>query len=444
MLHGQIFYSDDKQRVFMKTVWPLQDQVFWYLKRDGVKSCKEDQHVDVAIIGGGMAGLAAAQAFNKRGKKVILLEQYYCGSGASGKSSGFITPNAELSFTDFSKRYDAKTAHTIWDFIITGVNDIRNNIQQYGIQCDSIAQDTLMVANSAKGFKTLETEYHNLVANGYKAALYTDQSVRDHIGSDQYFGGVRYEDTFSINGYAYCQAMKTQLESEGVSLCEETPVTALNNHTITTPYATITADYIVVCCDRFLPDLGLLKTDVYHAQTFVMLSSPLTDEQVRSLFPKEQFMVWDTDLIYNYFRLTHDNRFLIGGSDFIATYAGKEKHNYAPIVSKLTQYMQRKFPKTHLQFEYVWPGLIGLSKDIAPIAGSDKNTKHIYYVTAAAGLPIAAALGRYSAEHLLDGTTALDSYFSPYRKFPISGFAQSLLGTKLSFALSNLLKANVP
>lgn len=428
----------------MKHIWPPQDQVFWYVKRNGVKTCKEDQRVDVAVIGGGVAGLAAAQAFNKRGKKVILLEQYYCGSGASGKSSGFVTPNAELSFTDFSKRYDTQTARTIWDFITTGVNDIRNNIQQHDITCDYVPQDTLMVANSAKEFKTLETEYHNLVDNGYKAALYTDISVRDYIGSNQYFAGVRYEDTFSMNGYAYCQAMKAHLEAEGVSIFEETPVIALNNHIITTPYATITADYTIVCCDRFLPDLGVLKQDVYHAQTFVMLSSPLSDEQVHSLFPKEQFMVWDTDLIYNYFRLTHDNRFLIGGSTFTATYAEQEKHNYAPIVDKLTQYMQRKFPNTHLQFEYVWPGLIGLSKDIAPIAGSDKNAKNIYYITAAAGLPIAAALGRYSAEHLLDGNTALDSYFSPYRTFPISGFAQSLLGTKLSFVLSNLLKANVP
>lgn len=428
----------------MKNIWPLQDQTFWYLKREDVKTCRENQKVDVAVIGGGVAGLAAAQAFSKRGKKVALLEQYYCGSGASGKSSGFVTPNAELSFTDFSKRYDTKTASTIWDFFISGVNDIRNNIQQYDLACDYMPQDTLMVANSKRGFKIFETEYNNLVDNGYKADLYTSYDVRDYIGSDHYYGGMRYPDTFSMSGYGYCQGLKKHLEAEGVSVFEETPVTALDNHTLTTPYATVEADYIVVCGDRFLPDLGLLKQDVYHVQTFIILSSPLTDDQSRSLFPKEPLMAWDTDLIYNYFRLTPDNRFLIGGSNFIATYASAEKHNYAPIVKKLTDYMQRKFPHTPLQFEYVWPGLVGLSKDIAPLAGRDKTNKHIYYVSAAAGLPIAAALGRYSAENLIDGNTALDAYFDPYRSFPIGGLAQSLLGTKLSFALSNLLKANVP
>lgn len=425
-------------------MWPLQDQAQWYVRRDGVTMCTANKQVDVAIIGGGVAGLAAAQAFKKRGKDVALFEQYYCGSGASGKSSGFVTPNAELSFTDFSKRYDTATARKIWDFFISGVNDIRNNIQQYDLACDFMPQDTLMVANSKRGFKTFETEYGNLVNNGYKAALYPQNTVRSYIGSDQYYGGMRYEDTFSMSGYGYCQGLKKQLETEGVAIFEETPVIKIDNHTLTTPYATITADYIVVCADRFLPDLGLLQQDVYHVQTFIILSSPLSDDQARALFPQGPLMAWDTDLIYNYFRLTPDKRFLIGGSNFIATYARQEKHNYTPIVKKLTQYVQKKFPNVPIHFEYLWPGLVGLSKDIAPLAGPDKNNKHIYYVSAVAGLPIAAALGRYSAEHLIDGNTALDAYFDPYRKFPIGGLAQTLLGTKLSFALSNLLKANVP
>jgi glycine/D-amino acid oxidase-like deaminating enzyme len=92
-----------------------------------------------------------------------------------------------------------------------------------------------------------------------------------------------------------------------------------------------------------------------------------------------------------------------------------------------------------LQFEQFWPGLIGLSKDIAPIAGRDKKYPSIYYIAAAAGLPIAAALGNYCADHIVDNRDDLKDYFSPYRKFPIGGFMQRIIGTKLSFALSNLI-----
>ena len=428
----------------VKKMWTPQDQVFWYLKRDQIIPCKEDLNVDVIIIGGGMAGLAAAQAWQKRGKKVALCEQYYCGSGATGKSSGFVTPNAELSFTDFSKKYSQETAFLIWNFITQGVQDIKNNILENKLECDYSEQNTLILASTLQAMKELETEYQNLQSYGYKTKFYNKIELEERITSTAYFGGIEYEETFGINGYKYCQEMKNHLLNLGVMIFEETPVTQINGHTVTTPYAKITAQYIVVCTDRFMPEIGLLKQEVYHAQTFVMASQVLSPEQIKTIFPNKKFMAWDTEFIYNYFRITADNRLLVGGGNISTTYAAQETHNYEPIVQHLSNYITQKFPQLNIQFEQIWPGLIGISKDIVPLAGPDKDKPYLFYVSASTGLPIAAALGRYSAENLIDGNTELDSYFSPYRKFPISGIAQSILGTKLSFALSNLIKKNIP
>lgn len=425
-------------------VWPPQDQVFWYLKNKPDPACRASMTTDVVIIGGGMAGLSAAQAFQAKGKKVALLEQYYCGSGASGKSSGFITPNAELSFTDFSKRYNPEVAHMIWDFITSGVNHIRNNIQQYGFVCDYTELDTLMLANTPHAFKALEVEYHNLAQFGYKTALYDKEAVRAHIGSKNYYGGVGYEETFGINAYAYCQEMKRHLHSKGVMIYEETRVTEISNHTVITPHADIKADYIVVCTDRFMPKLGLLMQDVYHVQTFLMISEPLTDSQIRAIFPTKNLLVWDSELVYNYFRLTGNKRLILGGGSVLTTYASRAEHENRTMFKRLVQYFNAQFPGLDIQFTQCWPGLIGISKDIAPIAGRDKDKPYMFYIAASAGLPIAAALGRYSAENLLEGNTSLDPYFSPYRSFAIGGALQSIIGTKLSFAICNAMKKIIP
>jgi gamma-glutamylputrescine oxidase len=438
--HGTLIFKE----ILSMNVWMPQDQVFWYLKRNAIPACHESVTADVAIIGGGMAGLAAAQAFQKKGKKVVLLEQYYCGSGASGKSSGFITPNAELSFTDFSKHYNPRTAKHIWDFITSGVNDIRNNIAQHQFACDYAPQDTLMVANTMSALKSLEIEHHNLARAGYKTEFYTQDAVRNHIGSKDYVGAITYEETFGISGYLYCQELKNHLQKLGVMIFEETAVTAINDHVLTTAHAKITADYIVVCTDRFMPELGLLTQEVYHAQTFLMISEPLTDAQIHAIFPQKSHLVWDSEFVYNYFRMTSDKRLLLGGGSVLTTYASKPGHDSQAMFTKLTRYFDAKFPGSNIQFKQLWPGLIGLSKDIAPIAGRDKDRPFLYYVSAAAGLPIAAALGRYSAEHLIDGKTDLDDYFSPYRSFAIGGALQSILGTKLSFVLCNSMKKFAP
>jgi len=427
----------------MQTLLP-QDSVFWQSNRNITKPCRENLNTNVVIIGGGMAGLAAAQAFNKKGQKVVLLEQYDCGGGATGKSSGFITPNAEISFTDFSKRYNPEIAHQIWDFITSGVNDVRDNIANYKLDCDYAPQDTLILANKPSDLKTLEIEYQNLAKFGYPTNFYTKHQLGNFINSKNYFGAVSYNQTFGVNGYLYCQELKQKLISLGVQVFEQTTVTKIDNHQVITPHATITADYIVVCTDKFMPELDLLPQAIYHAQTFVMMSEELTQKQLRSIFSDKNLLVWDCELVYNYFRVTPQNRLLLGGGSVATTYTKNAIHDSEKIFKKLTNYFEGNFPGLNIQFKQMWPGLIGISKDIAPIAGRDQHKPYLYYVSASTGLPIAAALGRYSAENLIDNNNSLDSYFSPYRKFLISGKLQSLLGNKLSFALCNAIKKNIP
>lgn len=427
----------------MKQNYELYDAVFWQMTRDAIMPCDKDFETEVAIVGGGIAGLSAAQEAVRNGKRVALFEQSFCGSGATGKSSGFVVSNAELSFTDFVKRYDQSTAHAIWDFINRGVQDIAYNITQHRFECDYVSQDAIVLATRMHDLKKLQKEGQDLAKIGYSATFYDRATLPYHIGSERFFGGMVYHDTLSMNAYRYCQELKRHLQSLGVLIFEETRVLKIENDMVITSRAKIQAQHIIVCVDRFFPQLDMLNQDVYHAQTYVMVSKQLREEQINNIFPQKSYMAWDTELIYNYFRLTSDHRLLLGGGDIFTTYLN-EKHHYHRIVKKLTNYIHRVFPKLEIEFEYMWPGLIGLSKDIGPIAGRDKKHSHIYYVAAATGLSIAAALGRYSIEHLCNGRTDLDHCFNPYRRFPISGTLQTILGTKLSFALSNIIKQNIP
>lgn len=419
------------------------DYTLWYLQRPAPAQLRENISVDVAIVGGGIAGLSAAQAFANRGKKVAVFEQYFCGSGATGKSSGFVTPNAELSCADFAKRFGATGAADIWKMINGGVDLVRSNITANSFSCGYQAQDTLVLAATAGAMKGLYHEHETVAKLGYVTQMFDEKSVSDVIGSRNYFGGVMYPDTFGMDGYAYCQEMKQLLERQGVMIYEETPVLGIQEHKLQLSGAHVTAEYVVVCVDRFLPDLGVQPDDVYQAQTFVMASQPLTDEQIKTIFPARNLMCWDTQLVYNYFRITADNRLVLGGGDLFSTFASQETYGYMRIVTKLQDYFKARFPELDLQFEYRWSGLIGISKDIAPLIGADQHDPYRYYVTACTGLPIAAALGAYSAASLLDGQRDMEQYFSIYRSFAIGGLTQKILGKKLSFALSGAWNQNI-
>jgi len=430
---------DQKKEKIMKPISLLpQDQVFWYLNEKNIQPLTDDITTDVLVVGGGMTGLTAAQAFKDKGYKVVLIEKNYCGAGASGKSSGFITPDSEISLFELVRMFGAETGKKIWKLIGSGVTTIADNIKKYDIDCDYQIQDTLILANTSHAFTAdIQKEYENRKQANYPSTLYTHNEVRSVIGSDKYVGGISYGGTFGIRAYHYCYGMKKVLQESGVQVYEETPAITIQEKKVQTPHATIQAEHIVMCTDRFEPALSQALWDkIYHVQTFLMLSSPLSDAQVREMFPKQPFMAWDTDMIYNYFRLTGDNRLMLGGSDLFYTYAN-ESHNNKRAAKKLMNYCRTKFPSIKIEFEYIWPGIIGVSKDVFPVAGFDETMPSVYYIAGACGLPFAAALGMHCADRIVNNNTEFDAYFSPYRSFTLGPITQRILGTRLTFALSN-------
>lgn len=416
-----------------------QDQVFWYLDEPAIKPLTHDITTDVVVVGGGMAGLTAAQKFLEKGLRVVLIEKNYCGSGATGKSSGFITPDSELPLRHFIEKHGPTQAKKIWDFVTSGVELIRNNIVNYTIECDYQVQDTLVVTNTKRSFaKDIQAEYEARKKLDYSSVLYTADQVPSVLGSHHFHGAVAYPDTFGIRAYYYCRDMKKILQDQGLILHEETPALEIKDHVVTTPSGTIQAEHIIVCIDRWAATVPTLAYNVYHAQTFLLISAPLTDTQIKTIFPDRPFMMWDTDMIYHYFRVTGENRLLVGGSNLLYTYAKHAKCNNQGIAKTLTHYFQKRF-NIPVHDEYIWPGVLGISRDLSPVAGHDKDMPSVYYVTAATGLPWAAALGAYSAERIINNNTSFDEYFSPYRKFPLGSWSNFILPKPLRFALSNFM-----
>ncbi len=413
--------------------------VFWYTAREAAPPTVLSGAVqaDVVIIGGGMAGLSCAQRLQEAGRSVVVLEKDFCGAGASGKTSGFITPDSEIELSALVATYGPEKAKRIWEFVLSGVETIRANISRYGIACDYQVQDSLFIANNRAGSRYIQEEHRVRKALGYESTLYGADGMRAIVGSKGYAGGIRYPNTFGINSYLYVQALRAALADAGVRIYEQSPVTRILPGGAETPAGAVRAPRVIVCMDRFIPELGALRKEVYHVQTFLGISKPLRDSDAQKIFTRDRFMAWDTDLVYNYFRITGENRILLGGGDVLYTYARSVSMNTARFKKRLGRYFRKKFPDIAIELEYIWPGMLGVSKDLLPIMGPDAAMPNVWYVGAATGLPWAAALGGYAADRLLSGRDEFDDIFSWRRRFLIGPRVQSVLTTPLTYALSH-------
>lgn len=413
----------------------IKNEVYWYtLKKPEIVSLEGNLSVDMLVIGGGMAGLTAAHNLLGKGLKIAVLEKDFCGGGASGKSSGFITPDSELEFADLHEKYGKRDAETIWEYGMSGVEEIRTTVKKYDLDCDFEMQDSFFVANDKKSYRDVKDEYDLQKESGYEISLYHKNKMKEVLGSDGYWGSVRAPHTFGMSAYLYCQALKDILIKEGVSVYEGTNVEKIEEGKVLANGHKIEAKQIIVSVDRFLPSLGIYPKAAYFAETFLTVSKPLSDEEIRSIFPKEHLMVWDTDLIYQYYRIIGGNRLMVGASTLPKTYI--KSNDTATIISKIKRYETKKFGRI-FDIEYIWPGLIGVSKDFLPLVGRHHEMKSVYYISGCAGLPWAAASGKYIAEKIMTGRADMDRFFDAKRKFPVRDFIQAIIRKPLAFALSH-------
>ena len=391
------------------------------------------------MVGGGMTGLSCAQKLAEGGLKVLLLEKKLCGGEASGKSSGFITPDSEIELSSLISHHGPEKAKRIWNFVMSGVDLIRSNIERYGIDCDYQIQDSLFIANSKRGWRHVKHEHEARKALFYASHLIEADDLTEIIGSKKYRGAVRYSDTFGFISHRYCRALMKIFMAAGVKIYEKTPVTKILADGVETKKGRFYASQIIVCADRFIPDLGHLKKEIYHIQTFIGISKPLSDADVKKVFPGDPLMVWDSSMIYNYFRLTPDKRLILGGGHLLHTYSKKPLKNLDKIKRKLLRQFSKNFPGISVELKKTYSGMLGVSRDLLPVMGEDKHMKNVWYVGAATGLPWAAALGKYAAERITKNRTGFEEDFSWRRPFPLPRFLEFLVGKKISYALSHFI-----
>jgi gamma-glutamylputrescine oxidase len=413
--------------------------VYWYGgQAPRVEPLRGTVKSEVVVVGGGMAGLTCAQTLAARGVDVTLVEQAFCGAGASGKTSGFITPDSELELSDLVSNYGEGRGQALWEFARSGLERIRRTIKELAIECDYQVQDSLFVARTARAFrKVIEAEHRTHHALGYRSTLYDRASLQAVIGSRSYHGGLRYAGTFGMNSYAYCRMLRDEIERQGVRIYEGTPVMRLTGRGVETPGGAVVAETVAVLTDRALPALALAAPAVYHVQTFLAVSRPLRGDAIRAIFPGDRLMVWDTDLVYQYFRITGEERLLLGGAHLCSMYSRRETRSSPRVARMLRRYLGEHFPSLAIEFENFWPGLIGVSKDFAPVVGRHHAFSTVYFAGAGAGLPWSAALGEYLAQKITEGRGELDEILSPRRPFTIGPRLQRLIGKPIAFALSH-------
>lgn len=399
---------------------------------------REKVEFEVAVVGGGMAGLHAALELAKAKKSVVLLERNVCGGSTTGKSAGFLTPDSELDLGKMVRRYGLKDAKLVWKMAEDGVALIVKSIKEFNIDCDLIEQDSLYLGLGKSGKKVVLEEAMARRAMGFDYKLHDSRKELRSVNTGRgYVAGLQYGGTFGINPLLYAQGLKAQLLKMGVKIYESTEVLSIEKNVARTHLGSVRAKNFIVCIDKMKKSFSPLADKLYHAQTFLSVSEPLEEEDVAAVFPGKEVMCWDTKLVYTYYRLTGDRRILLGGGSALSTFAPVDITS-PKIIQHVIKEFKKHFPRfKHVDFIQYWPGRIDTTKDIMPIVDTLPDAKHVQYVLGCVGLPWAAWCGSYAARRLIDKSLCYPycRFLSVDRSFFLPGWFQKIFGKMLAFSL---------
>ena len=337
---------------------------------------------DIAIIGGGLAGLSAALQLARAGKKVTVLEAESVGFGASGRNGGFVSPG-------FANGSDAIAAHAGKDaatalhrLSIEGVNFVRQNIETLNITEAQFSPGIMSVCRYDDGdnlrhrAEELERDYD------YQVDFLDTAATRERLNSRRYFQSISDPNAFHIHPLNYLRALAREIERLGGEIFEHSHATALEDNgagkRVRTSKGAVEAETVLIATGGYTDGLvGRLKRAYLPIATYVMVSEE-APELIASAI-RTRFAIGDNRRAGDYYRVVDDGKRLLWGGR-ITTRAA----NTPGIVRELRNEMVGTYPQlASLKTELAWSGLMSYARHLMPQIGQlDRST---WYCTAFGG-----------------------------------------------------------
>jgi gamma-glutamylputrescine oxidase len=388
---------------------------------DGTVDC------DVAIVGGGLAGLSAAIELADRGKRVVLLEARDVGWGASGRNGGQVIAGLACDISSIEALLGLDEARRIWSMTLEGLDILRVRRERFDIDCDW-RPGFLSVAVNAKKARELR-RWHEDMARlyGLDTAWLAPRELPQWLASPRYHSGLHDPTGGHLHPLKYSLGLARAAAQLGVRIHERSPVVALDAQSrprLRTPGGEVRADQLVLAGNVYLQGIApALEARIMPVGTYIVASEALDPQLAQSLIPS-QAAVSDTNFVLDYFRLTADHRMLFGGRISYST--------ATPL--NLEDSMQRRMAATFpalrdTRIEYSWGGFVDISMNRAPdfgrlsdIVDGPRGLADVFYLQGFSGhgLALTGLAGRLVAE-AIDGNSSRFDTFARIRHRPFPG-----------------------
>ena len=398
-----------------------------------------DIECDVAVVGGGLAGLSAAIELADRGYQVALLEAHQIGWGASGRNGGQALAGLACEQETIEAQLGLDEARRVWAMTIEALTLIQQRCARFQIDCDWRPGYLSLAVNERKARALQAWQLRMQSLYQHETAWITPRQLPQWIASPRFHSGLHDPISGHLHPLKYSLGLARGARQLGVRVFENSAVIALDaaatasgSVRVRTAGGSVRAAHVLLAGNVYLQGVApALEPRIMPVGTYIIASEVLDEALARSLIPSGA-AVCDTNFVLDYFRVashsisdTTERRMLYGGR---VSYSTSTPMNLAASMQKR---MAQTFPqRSGIGVEFAWGGFVDISMNRAPdfgrlsdrmLAGAATGLSNVYYLQGFSGhgLALTGVAGKLVAE-AIDGDAQRFDTFSRlrHREFP--------------------------
>ena len=370
----------------------------------------------MVIIGGGYAGLHTALTLRQLDFDVVLVEQEFCGFGASGRNGGNLVGPGGKELCKQMKNPSSEDSVNYVRYVERNVERAKQVIAEYDIDCDFNETGTLY----ASPHPEMEKETRELVEGcrraGYDRLEFWDEAETRERGIPPAFRcGAYVRGGGTIHPGKYVLGLRRAVIDSGVKVFEKSMIHSIEDTRKVVVRASsggsVSADKAVITTGGFTPStLKMFGDKIAAFHLGGIETEPLTGEQRASLgWPNREGIGTWHHLLEGY-RLFKQNTLVCDTKRVMIPYGNRIVSEYTPALSvPLARNFRQRFPSLRdVKIAHTWHGWCGLTPTRLPIVGKIGRYENIYYCVGFNGHGITPTVGMgYSMGKVVAGQSDL-------------------------------------
>jgi gamma-glutamylputrescine oxidase len=374
-----------------------------------------DRRCDVAIVGGGLAGLSAALELRERGTDVVVLESDTVGSGASGRNGGQAIHGLACEMETIESQLGLADARKVWAMSLEALDLIRHRIARHAIHAEWRDGFLSLAVGERKGRELGRWADRMASVYGFETRRIPPGEMPEWIASRRFHSGIHDPRSGHLHPLKFTRGIAAAAADAGAAIHEQTPVSAMSPGrvvSLTTPAGTVRADRVLLAGNVNLRGLvPALAPRIMPVGTYIACTEVLGLDAADALVPSRA-AVCDTNFVLDYFRTTDDHRMLYGGRVSYSTATPKD------LAASMRRRMLATFPQLgQARIEHAWGGFVDITMNRAPDFGrlpppSPGAPANVYYLQGFSGhgLALTGLAGRVVAEAMAGDAGRFDVF----------------------------------